>query len=241
MPAIKEGVCYRIWAGDSVVYGPAELSLLANWIKEDRLTTQTWVFSEMDDSWRKADQVPELQMFFRLKSDGAAAAVIGQAPKPPAGTEMAPRALRRLDVFSAMSDEQLIRFRAYLQPQTVRRWAAIIQQGDPGDAMYFLVEGEVRVRMMINGQESVLATLSAGDFFGEISLFDHGPRSADVIANADCLLLKISVVSFQLLAAEAPDLTTPFLVAMGKTLTSRIRADNKRFRELVGFAQITGH
>ncbi|MBI3191334.1 MAG: cyclic nucleotide-binding domain-containing protein, partial [Pedosphaera parvula] len=96
---------------------------------------------------------------------------------------------------------------------------------------------EVRVRMMIAGKETILVTLSAGEFFGEISLFDHGPRSADVIANLDTLLVKISAGAFQKLAGEAPDLSTPFLLAIGRTLTSRIRADNKRFRDSVSFAR----
>ena len=45
---------------------------------------------------------------------------------------------------------------------------------------------------------------------------------------------------FQRLAAEAPDLATPFLLAMGKTLTQRIRADNKRYRDSISFARASG-
>jgi hypothetical protein len=54
-------------------------------------------------------------------------------------------------------------------------------------------------------------------------LFDQGPRSADVVANVDGALLKLSTVAFQRLTREAPSLATPFLQA-----TSRIRAENKR-------------
>ena len=101
------------------------------------------------------------------------------------------------------------------------------------DAMYLLLDGEIRVRLMIHGKETTLTTLLAGDFFGEISLFDHGPRSADVVVNQSAVLLKISAASFQRMADEAPELATPFLLAMGRTLTGRIRADNKRFRDYV--------
>jgi CRP-like cAMP-binding protein len=59
-------------------------------------------------------------------------------------------------------------------------------------------------------------------------LFDHGPRSADVLANVDSVVLRLSSVAFERLAKEAPALATPFLQATSRTLASRIRADNKR-------------
>jgi CRP-like cAMP-binding protein len=103
--------------------------------------------------------------------------------------------------------------------------------------MYLVLEGELRVRMMVAGKETILVTLSAGEFFGEISLFDHGPRSADVVANQDSLLLKITATAFEKLRSEAPDLAAPFLYAIAKTLTARIRADNKRYRDSIAFAR----
>jgi CRP-like cAMP-binding protein len=103
--------------------------------------------------------------------------------------------------------------------------------------MYLVLEGELRVRLMVGGKETLLVTLSPGEFFGEISLFDQGPRSADVVANTDSLLLKISSASFEKLLNDAPNLAAPFLFAMSKTLTSRIRADNKRYRDSIQFAR----
>ena len=97
--------------------------------------------------------------------------------------------------------------------------------------------GEVRVRMIIGGKESILATLAAGEFFGEVALFDHGPRSADVVANQDSLLLKISAGAFQRLVGEAPDQAAPFLFAICQTLIARIRADNKRYRDSIAFVR----
>lgn len=227
---------YKIWAVDNVVYGPAQLPILVNWVKEDRVTADTWVFSEKDDVWQKAAQVPELQLFFRSKparKTSVEAAVPTQGLTP----NFEIQELRKVKVFDGMDDPQLTRFMQHVEAHTVRQWATIVKQGDPGDAMYLILDGEVRVRLMIGGKESLLATLSSGGFFGEISLFDHGPRSADVIANTDCLLLKVSVGAFQKLANEFPDLTSPFLLAMGKTMTGRIRAGNKRYSEFVTLSQ----
>ena len=151
-----------------------------------------------------------------------------------------PGSLRRVKILAEMSDDQLERFVTFMEVEAVKQWTELVKQGQHGDAMYFVLEGEWRVRMMIAGKETILETLSAGEFFGEISLFDHGPRSADVIANTDSVLLKISAKKFQKLISDAPDLAAPFLVAMGKTRTARIRADNKRYRAPVTFARTAG-
>ena len=103
--------------------------------------------------------------------------------------------------------------------------------------MFLVLEGELSVRMKVLDEESTLATLGVGDFFGDISLFDHGPRSANVMANCSSILIKISATAFQRLAKEAPELATPFLLAIGKTLTARIRAGNKHHGEAVKFAR----
>ena len=67
---------------------------------------------------------------------------------------------------------------------------AVVKQGDTGDGMYFILQGELRARVMVGEKETILATFGPGDFFGDMSLFDRGPRSADVIANVDSVVLK---------------------------------------------------
>ena len=225
---------FKIWAVDNVVYGPVELPTLVSWVKEDRVTSDTWIYSEANDGWHKAARVPELQMFFREDGSNAGA---GSETAFIRAIGLKPGALRRVKIFAAMDDSQLERFLSFMEVAQVLQFAEVVKQGDPGDAMFLVLEGEVRVRLMIAGKESVLAVLGPGEFFGEIALFDHGPRSADVIANQDSTLLKVTAAAFQRLVNEAPDLAAPYLLAMGKTLTQRIRADNKRYRETVHFTR----
>jgi len=229
------GAGFKIIGADNIVYGPVELPVVVGWVKEERVTPETWVFSERDDSWRKAAEVTELKMFFQPKPTAAAPAAVGADI---AGLK--PSVLRRVKVLADFNDPDLQRFIEFMEVMPVRQFAEVVKQGQVGDAMYLILEGELRVRMMISGKESILSLLNPGDFFGEISLFDHGPRSADVLANKDSTLLKISAAAFQRLVQEAPELAAPFLVAMGKTLTSRIRADNKRFRDSVTFVRAAG-
>ena len=235
--ASEDRTGFKIWAVDNVVYGPVELPTLVSWVKEDRVTADTWIYGEVADTWKKACDVPELQMFFRAHRGAGAGPVSETAFIRAIGLK--PGALRRIKTFAAMDDRALERFLNYMQIANVRQFGEIVKQGDPGDSMYLVLDGEVRVRLLINGKESILAVLGPGEFFGEIALFDHGPRSADVVANQDSSLLKISASNFQRLASEAPELATPFLLAMGKTLTQRIRADNKRYKETINFARVT--
>jgi len=107
-----------------------------------------------------------------------------------------------------------------------------VKQGDEGDAMYLILEGELRARVAVGDQEMILSTFGAGEFFGDMALFDNGPRSADVVANVDCTLLKISATAFDRLTREAPALATPFLQATARTLSSRIRTDNKKLGQM---------
>src|SRR5436309_463343 len=175
---------FFVWGIDQTAYGPVELPALVSWVKDERVTPDTWIFATKSSAWQKAAEVAELQMFFRNKSSGAATV--------DSASGFDSRALRRVKILAGLSEEQLERFAHFMQVEKVPQWSVIVKQGDPGDTMYLILQGELRVRMDVRGKETILATLSAGDFFGDISLFDSGPRSADVVANTDSVVLKIS-------------------------------------------------
>jgi len=224
-------ILYSIWAADNAVYGPIELPTLIGWVKDERVVAETWVYESQNDRWRKAANLPELQLFFRKK------ATSGPVDLPSDKAAISPGMLRRVKALADLSDEQLERFVQFMEPQTIRQWTQIVKQGEMDDGMYLVLEGELRVRLMISGKETILATLGAGECFGEIALFDQGPRSADVVANKDSVLLKISADAFDRLRREAPELSVPILFSISKTLAARIRADNKRIKDSVNFAR----
>ncbi len=223
---------YKIWAVDDVVYGPVDHALVVGWIGEQRVLSDTWVFVEKDKVWKAAGEIPEFKKHF--------AEVAGCPPTPvveanPLIAGIKPGALRKVAILNELGDQQLGRFAQFMEVQYVKQYDVLVRQGEPGDAMYLVLEGLVRVRAIIGDKENTLAYLKEGDFFGEISLFDHGPRSADVIANQDSVLLKISTQSLQKLTEEFPELATPFLVAVCKTLVQRIREDNRRHYEFIRY------
>jgi len=234
----SQSVHYNIWAADNVVYGPVELPTLVAWVKDERVLADTWIFDAQNDRWRKAAQLPELQIFFQKQT--AASAGTGQ-PVPAGRKNVTPGMLRRVKALADMNDSQLERFLNYMQCQDARQWTQIVKQGETDDGMYLVLEGELRVRLMINGKETILATLGPGECFGEIALFDRGPRSADVLANKDSVLLKVTSEAFDKLRVEAPELAVPMLHAISRTLAGRIRADNKRIKDSVNFARAGGY
>ena len=203
---------YRIWGVDGLVYGPVDLPTLIGWVEEDRILASTWIYADHQDAWRKAGDCPELAGFYKEGHTRRYTSVDTQFLSQIPGLK--PGALRRIKIFAGFSDEQLSRFMKYIELKKVRQFTEVVRQGEPGDAMFMVLEGEVRVRLMIGGKESMLATLGAGDFFGEMTLFDHGPRSADVVTNVDSVLLRMGAAAFQKIAADAPDLATPFLLAI---------------------------
>lgn len=216
---------FFIWGIDDAPYGPVELPTLVSWIKDDRVLAESWIFARRAGTWQRAADIPELKMFFGRKGPDATQA---QDPKRP----VTPGSLRRIKILAGLSDAQLEHLIDYLDFQHVTQWSVVLRQHEPGDAMYFVLEGELRARVAMGDQEMILSTFSPGDFFGEMSLFDRGLRSADVVANVDSALVRLSATAFDRLTREAPALATPFLQATAKTLSARIRADNKRLGQM---------
>lgn len=218
---------FKIWESNNTVSESIPLPELVARVQAGGIKAGTWVFSEQHDAWAKAMHTSELQMFYHRLPHAV----------PTATGAIPPEALRRVKILAEMSDEDLARFLSFMEVQTARQWTPIVRQGERGDSMFLVLDGEVRVRLLIENKETTLVTLGPGDFFGEVALFDQGPRSADVIANADAVLLKISHKAFANLSQTAPELAAPILIGIGKTLTARIRADNKRLRDALVLAR----
>ncbi len=222
---------FKVWAVDDVVYGPVDLPTLVGWVGDERVVVDTWIFDIASGAWSKAVHLEALKMFF---GQGTTTAATGApAAADPLIPGIKPGTLRRVKIFAGMSDQQLGRFVQLMQVEKAPSFKEVCHQGSPGDAMYCVLDGEVRARILVGGRETTLATFQAGDIFGEICLFDDGPRSADVIANVDSTLLRIPSDKFDKMCQDQPDLATPLLLALGRTLTARIRNDNKRLGELI--------
>ena len=225
---------YRVWGMDSVVYGAVDLPGLIQWIRDERVKADQWIFAEHDNRWQKAADLPELQATLCSKPLGA---VTGAAAVTKGGRSLGvkPEALRRMKVFGGLDDRQIESFVRYMEVIQCQQFNHIVRKGEHGDAMYIVLEGELRALAMVDGKESTLATIGVGETFGEISLIDQGPRSSDVVANKDSVLLKISSGAFAQVLREAPALPAAFLLDLSRSVVGRVRSITKRYVDSVSF------
>jgi CRP/FNR family transcriptional regulator, cyclic AMP receptor protein len=115
--------------------------------------------------------------------------------------------------------------------------SVVIYAGDPPDVLYYIVEGSVSVLIEDeDGREIVLAYLNAGDFFGEMGLFDEQKnRSAWVRTRVACELAEISYAKFRQLAEEDPSI----LFALAGQMAARLRNTSRKVGDLA-FMDVTG-
>ncbi len=223
-------VQFRTWGHDHIAYGPVELPALVTWIREGRVQPNSWIFRDDKYEWVRARDMSELKLFFKSKPTPGAAGV-----KPAEG--ITPGSLRRIKVLADIEEPQLASLLQYLEVLKFLPNATVFRKGEHGDAMFMVLEGEVRARVIVDGRETTLSTMPSGECFGEIAIVDEGPRSADVVANVESVLLKISAAALKRLFHEAPALAAPFLLALSKTITGRVRTLTKRYEDSIHFAR----
>ncbi len=100
----------------------------------------------------------------------------------------------------------------------------LLNKGDGGNSMYLILEGAVEVSSKKRGQRRVLTTLGAGQLFGEAAFLMQTPRSADVTAIADTLMLSISNQAFDELSETSPSVALKVLRNLSRTLCLRLYA-----------------
>ena len=133
--------------------------------------------------------------------------------------------LKRVPLFSDLSEAELARFAEVAREREYPKNSVILFEDDPGDALYIVSGGQVKVVLIgEDGREVILSVLSDGDFFGEMSLIDDEPRSAHVIAMRDSRLLVLRRDDFQQQIQQHPSIALKVLKVMVQRLR---RADAK--------------
>jgi CRP-like cAMP-binding protein len=227
---INASVNYRAWGLDNIAYGPVELPGLVTWIKQGKVRADSWVFREKDATWSRASDLSELKVLFKSKLPPAAAAAAD-------ATGIQPGSLRRIKMLADVEERLLASLLTYLEVVKVAPFGTVVNKGDHGDALFMVLEGEVRARVMIDGRETTLSTMGVGECFGELAIVDQGPRSADVIANQPTVLIKVSQAALRKMLAEAPALAAPFALALARVIAHRVRVLTKRYEDSIHFSR----
>src|SRR5258708_25897734 len=113
---------YRVWGIDNIAYGPVELPVLVNWLKQERVLAGTWIFTEASNTWTRAAELPELKMLFQGKP----------AERPTTSMtnpRVSPAALRRIKILATVDEKVLESILRYLEPVEVRPFAVLVRPG----------------------------------------------------------------------------------------------------------------
>ena len=109
----------------------------------------------------------------------------------------------------------------------------IFKAGGPGSAMYIIKSGTVKIWIETEKRRKLIALLSDGEFFGEMSLIDNSPRSATVTAEGDTELVKLSLEGFARLKSEFSSTGFKVVGVLLKFMAARIRRTTKKAAELI--------
>lgn len=127
--------------------------------------------------------------------------------------------LRKVAIFAATPDHVLASVAQIAYEETFEPGQVIMNEGDFGDFMYIVVDGQVRVH---RGDQTII-TLDAGDSVGELAVLDPEPRSASVSASTDTMLFRIDKEPFDEVMADRPEIAQGVIQA----LCDRIRAQGQ--------------
>ncbi len=137
--------------------------------------------------------------------------------------------LRIIPLFSHVAQGDLEQIASHLIERRYPRNTTIVEEGLPGDYMYILREGRVKVtKLSEDGREKILDFLETGSFVGEMALLERGPRSASVKTLTPVKVLALSRTDFINLLRKSPDLA----LAVIQELSRRIRSVNEQASSL---------
>ncbi len=144
--------------------------------------------------------------------------------------------VRRAPLFAALDDEAARALLSQMGPTRLERGDILFREGDQGDTLYVIGEGKVKLgRTSTDGRENLIAILGPGEMFGELSLFDPGPRTMTATAVAETQLMGLGNESLTSLLTGRPEVAKALLAALAK----RLRRTNEHLADLV-FTDVPG-
>jgi len=131
--------------------------------------------------------------------------------------------LRSISMFDGLSDNDMRALADTLEEVKFEAGATVFNQGDSGDAMYIIAEGEVNIHLPGEASRRVsLKDIGRGEYFGELALFDDKPRSASALATTDVVLFKLRRITLETYLEHRPGAAMAFL----RTMTDYLRRTN---------------
>ncbi|MHB8452104.1 MAG: Crp/Fnr family transcriptional regulator [Mycobacteriales bacterium] len=144
--------------------------------------------------------------------------------------------LASLPLFTDLQPAERSALAGRLVERAAARGELIFSEGDQGDTVYLILTGKIKIiRTALDGRENLLAVLGPGEVFGELSLFDPGPRTASARALEDTALAALSHANLDAWLRTEPQVGALLL----KVLARRLRRTNDAMADLV-FTDVAG-
>jgi hypothetical protein len=134
--------------------------------------------------------------------------------------------LKRVPLFANLSPADLKQIAAIAQEETFSDGTTIASEGDPGDVMFIIVSGMIRVTTTRNQKELELAQRKAGEYVGEMALISREPRIATLTSIGDVRTLCLDQKSFAALLRDRPDVS----LAVIQVLSNRLKDVSRRLQ-----------
>ncbi len=144
--------------------------------------------------------------------------------------------LRKVPLFEELNEAALALLAARLRKRKLPGGTPVVYKGDPAGPLYLIASGRVKVHQATaSGDEVILQFLSAGDFFGDMSLLDGQPRSADISTLEPSDLLMLEGEALREIITEQPAVAWTLL----RILSLRVREQNDKM-EMLMTRDVTG-
>ena len=136
--------------------------------------------------------------------------------------------LKNNPIFSEVKTSELKAIAAIAHDSPYRKNTKIVTDGDPGDSLFLVKEGSIRIVKQIGEKDVTLAILPESSCFGEMVIFEDQPRSASAYSEEDCLLMVIEKEELIQVIRQYPGNA----IQLFKVLGGRLRAANEKVKEL---------
>jgi CRP-like cAMP-binding protein len=145
-------------------------------------------------------------------------------------------ALAAVPLFAGLDSAALESLARAVRPRRFRRGEVVFHLGDPGDALFVVSTGAVKITLPSeSGDEAIIATLRPGDFFGELALLDGAPRSATAVALEPTETLVLPREPFRALVAMEPAIRDALLAALARELRRlTVHVEELHFLDIAG-------
>lgn len=145
--------------------------------------------------------------------------------------------IKQAAIFQDLEEEELEKIADICKEQKFKFGQTIFKEGEPGNRLFLISEGEVRISRDVPGSgEEALTVLKKGACFGEMSVFDRSERSTDAIANTDCTLVTVTRSDFEMLLDFERDLAYKVLWRVVRLLSERLRVTNDNLRSFLAMS-----